>query len=155
MGQISRVLAIAGLQELIFAHKYMTIMKFKKNLILAFTFALLISFVGAGCDSNDSDSDIDFLGDWQQVENDPDADLFIRLTEREVIIAGTSPVLGDLAVCTVLAVDDIDAENGRITGADSDGDPFISTVTRNGDQLVVDGDTYERTNDFPTCATTI
>lgn len=131
-------------------------MKLNKNLILTFIFALVISVVGVGCDSNDSDGDdIDFLGDWQQVENDPDTDFFVRLTQNEIIIAATSPILGDLAVCTVLSVDDIDAENGRISGTDDDGDPYVSSVIRNGDQLVVDGDTYERTNDFPTCTTTI
>ena len=129
-------------------------MKFNKNLFYTFIFTLMISFVGIGCDSNDDDgNDIDVLGDWQQVENDPDADLFIRLTQNEITIAATSPVLGNVAVCTLLEVDNIDVENGRITGTDEVGDPYVSMVTRSGDTLIVDGDTYERTDDFPTCTT--
>jgi len=131
-------------------------MNLNKNLFLILFFALGLSVVSIGCDSNDDDDDpIDFLGDWQQVEEDPDTDSFVRITESQVIVAAINTGLPDIAVCLVIEVDDINVENGRITGTDGDGDPISSSVSLNGNTLTIDGDMYQRTTNFPTCTTTI
>ena len=130
-------------------------MYLNKNLFLTLFFALALSVVSIGCDSNDDEDPIDFLGDWQQVEDDPEADVFVRITRSEVIVAAIATALPNLAVCTVIEVDDINAENGRITGTDSDGEPIVSTVSLSGNTLTIDGDTFQRTTNFPTCTTTI
>lgn len=131
-------------------------MNFSKNLIIPFLFVFAISLVSVGCDSNDDDGgDLDsFLGDWQQVEDDPEADLFLRVEQNAVTVAGVSTELPGFAICTVLTVDEFDINNGVITG-EEDGEAFQSTISLNGNQLVVDGDTYSRTSDFPTCTATL
>lgn len=130
-------------------------MNLNKNLFLTLFFALALSVVSIGCDSNDEEDPIDFLGDWQQVEEDPEADAFVRITESQVIVAAVATALPDLAVCIVIDVDDINVENGRITGTDNDGDPISSSVSLSGNTLTIDGDTYQRTTNFPSCTTTI
>ena len=125
--------------------------------MFSFLLILIVSLVGVGCDSDSNDAgDLgDFLGDWQQVEDDPEADLFIRVEENQLTVAGTSPEIPGFAICTVVTVGEFDIEDGRVTGVDGDGEAYQSSISRNGDELTIDGDTFIRTNDFPTCNATL
>ena len=132
-------------------------MKTNKNFFLFILLALSVSLVSVGCDSNDDDGDDfgDLIGDWQQVESDPDADLFLRIEQDRITVAATSPLLPDLGFCTSVDVNDFDIDNGTIRGTDTDGDAILSTFSVDGNELTLDGDTYVRTNDFPTCSTNV
>ena len=129
-------------------------MKVNKN--IALLLILLVSIVSVGCDSGGDDDDIGgILGDWQQVENDPDIDAFVRISNSEIVVAATSPSIPGIAVCSVFEISDYDSSTDRISIVDSEGVEDSSSISRDGDRLIVDGDAYERTGDFPTCTTTI
>lgn len=113
--------------------------------------ALFISLVSFGCDSNEDDDALgDILGDWQQVESDPEVDLFLRITRDEVIVAGSSTIIATVA-CTTLGIDDYDADSGVMDVTEGDGTASTSSVRLTGDMLIVDSDTYNRSSSFPTC----
>ena len=130
-------------------------MKLSKN--IALLLVLLVSVVSMGCDSNDNDGgDLgDIIGDWQQVENDPEIDAFVRISTSEVVVAATSSDLPGIAVCSVFDVGGYDSNLERISIVDSDGVEEASSIRRDGDRLIIDGDAYERTGDFPACTATI
>ena len=129
-------------------------MKLSKN--IALLLVLLVSVVSVGCDSNDDDGDLGgILGDWQQVENDPDIDAFVRISTSEVVVAATSSDQPGIGVCSVFEVGEYDSNLERISIVDSEGTEEASSIRRDGDRLIIDGDTYERTGDFPTCTITI
>lgn len=112
---------------------------------------LTMSLVTIGCDSNDEEDEFEaILGDWMQVESDPDIDVFARVTRDELIIAASSSILSTVA-CSTLEIDDYNADTGLMNVTDSDGDAGTASVRANGDDVIVDGDTYVRSNSFPIC----
>ena len=116
-------------------------------LLLAFVF----SIVSIGCDSNDDEDPLEaFLGDWMQVESDPDTDVFVRVTQDELTVAASSTLISTVA-CSILQIDDYNPDTGVLSVTDSDGDPGTASIRASGDNVIVDGDTYMRSNSFPTC----
>lgn len=112
---------------------------------------LIMSLVSIGCDSNEEEDAFEaIVGDWMQVESDPDIDVFARVTREEVVIAASSTLLGTVA-CATLQINDYNPDTGVMNVTDSDGDPGTVSVRTSGEGVIVDGDTYVRSNSFPTC----
>lgn len=110
-----------------------------------------MSLTGLGCDSNDEEDPFEaILGNWMQVESDPDVDVFVNVTREQLVIAATSTIITTVA-CSTLDIVDYDPETGVMNVTDSDGDPEATTVRVSGDNTIVDGDTYVRSDSFPTC----
>ena len=85
-----------------------------------------------------------------QVESDPDIDVFIRVMREQLIVAASSASLGTVP-CSTLDIDDYNADTGVMNVTDSDGDAGTASVRVSGDGVIIDGDTYVRSNSFPTC----
>ena len=98
---------------------------------------LMMSFVSIGCDSNDDEDEFDgILGDWMQVESDPDIDVFVKVTRDEITIAASSTILSTVA-CSRLQINDYNPDTGVMNVTDSDGDPGTASVRASGDGVVV------------------
>ena len=112
---------------------------------------LMMSLVSIGCDSNDEEDEFEgILGIWQQVENDPDTDVFVNVTREQIVVAASSSLISTVA-CSTLDIVDYNPDTGVMNVTDSDGDPGVANVRVSGDGVIVDGDTYMRGNSFPTC----
>ncbi len=109
-----------------------------------------------GCDSSDADDNQlgGIRGDWILQESDPEADLFTRVTDDEVIIAGSNPSL-DIVVCSTFQIQSYNPDTGVITLIDADGDVSTSTMQFSGDELIIDGDRFLPSDEFPACTTMI
>ena len=121
------------------------------------TLILLLALNLVGCDSNSEEEPSPLqaiLGFWKQVENDPDVDLFVRINEETVVVAATSTLI-DTVACSALQVNAYNPETGVMDVTESDGTMSTSSVMLNGSNLIVDGDTYERTDSFPTCTVSL
>ncbi len=129
--------------------------KMKLEKIGLLMLVLLMSLVSIGCDSNDDEDPFDaILGIWQQVESDPDVDVFVNVSRDQLVVAASSSIISTVA-CSTLEIVDYDPDTGVMNVIDSDGDPGVANVRVSGDNVIVDGDTYERGDSFPTCTVNV